>query len=274
MQRSIRWTARRAARAAYLLARMFGFDAIELGRAIAGVPFYIRDIFRYAAAIPDGHFLLRMLSLRPQLSNRFEQAGVASGHYFHQDLWAARKVFQARPGRHVDVGSRIDGFIAHLLTFMDVDVVDVRPLQSKINGLNFIQGAASDLKRFPTASVESLSSLHAVEHFGLGRYGDEVDPLAWRKAALCFIRVLRPGGRLYLSVPIGIERVEFNSHRVFQTDTIIEAFRDLDLISFSAVDDSGEMHLNAQPERFAAALYGCGLFEFEKPQGPSRHISA
>ncbi|HWF86113.1 MAG TPA: hypothetical protein VG222_14745 [Vicinamibacterales bacterium] len=53
------------------------------------------------------------------------------GHYFHQDLWVAKRIYAARPAAHVDIGSRIDGFVAHLLTFMPVTVIDVRPLDSK-----------------------------------------------------------------------------------------------------------------------------------------------
>jgi hypothetical protein len=106
-----------------------------------------------------------------------EDAESAAGHYFHQDLWAARKVFEQRPSRHVDVGSRIDGFVAHVLPFMPVTVVDIRPLTSNIEGLAFVQSDVTTLGTFPEASVPSLSCLHAAEHFGLGRYLEpDTDP--------------------------------------------------------------------------------------------------
>jgi hypothetical protein len=56
------------------------------------------------------------------------QAGVAGGHYFFQDLWAARKIFAVHPEKHFDIGSRIDGFVAHVLSFMAVSMMDIRPL--------------------------------------------------------------------------------------------------------------------------------------------------
>ena len=50
-------------------------------------------------------------------------------YYFWQDLWAARKIFMARPPVHFDIASRVDGFIAHLLCFMPVTMLDIRPLR-------------------------------------------------------------------------------------------------------------------------------------------------
>ncbi len=67
---------------------------------------------------------LRLRNCYPMLSDIGGEAGIARGHYFHQDLWAARKIYAARPAFHVDVGSRIDGFVGHLLAFMPVTVFD------------------------------------------------------------------------------------------------------------------------------------------------------
>lgn len=249
---------------AHIVLRTFGFDAIVLFRAVTGLPAYVRDAWKYARTPGVALFPLRLSSLRPCLADRFESAGVASGHYFHQDLWAARKIFQARPLRHVDIGSRVDGFVAHVLTFMPVEVVDVRPLTSKVDGLRFVQEDATTLRRYKDDSVESLSSLHAVEHFGLGRYGDPVNPDACLQAMRSLARVVQPGGRLYFSVPVGAQRLEFNSQRVFSPRTILNQFASLRLVSFSAVDDGGSLHVDADPDQFQTARYACGLFEFTK----------
>jgi hypothetical protein len=112
----------------------------------------------------------------------------------------------------------------------------------------------------------SLSSLHAVEHFGLGRYGDPLDPGGSLSAMKALARVLAPGGRLYFSVPIGVERVCFNSHRVFAPEAVVHAFitAGLRLVEFSAVDDGGNFIPATDPGLFADARYACGLFEFIK----------
>lgn len=219
----------------------------------------------YKRTFGGGKFPLRTNGFSPILADFDGQAGVVSGHYFHQDLWAARKIFGARPLCHVDVGSRIDGFVAHLLTFMPVTVVDVRPLiKTHAAGLTFIQEDGTYMPSFADNSVESLSSLHAVEHFGLGRFGDPIGPDRWSEAMWTFTRVLKPGGRLYFAVPIGVERLEFNAHRVFAPQTVIDGFRKLKLISFAAVDDAGDFRVGVQPDDFDSAIYSCGLFEFTK----------
>ena len=46
----------------------------------------------------------------PCLEDRKSAGGSARGHYFHQDLLVAQKIFEAKPERHLDVGSRIDGW--------------------------------------------------------------------------------------------------------------------------------------------------------------------
>ena len=120
-----------------------------------------------------------------------------------------------------------------------------------------------------TNSIESLSSLHAVEHFGLGRYGDRVDPTAARRAMTSLARVRRPGGILLFSVPIGRERVVFNAHRIFAPESVPLAMSSLQLVSFSAVDDSGRLVVDCTPRDFGDADYACGLYAFTKPPSAS-----
>ncbi len=212
-------------------------------------------------------FRITFNDLFPILTDREEAAGTVGGHYFHQDLWAARKIFTKTPGQHVDVGSRIDGFITHLLVFMPVTVVDIRPLESRVKGLTFLQDDATELSQFPTGSVNSISSLHAAEHFGLGRYSDPIDPGACFKFMTALERVLAPGGRLYFSVPIGRERVEFNAHRVFAPQTILDSFPGLQLLSFSFVGDDGDLYEDVDPSALPKSELACGLFEFTKIDG-------
>jgi SAM-dependent methyltransferase len=219
---------------------------------------------KYHSMERDGPFAISARNVHPILSDFDARAGQARGHYFFQDLWAAQKIFQRRPTLHLDVGSRIDGFIAHLLTFMSVTILDVRPLESNVAGLTFVQGDATSLRGFGDGSVDSLSSLHAIEHFGLGRYGDPIDPDGWHKALLSLQRVLRVGGRLYVAVPAGRERLCFNAHRIFSPRRIIDTLADLKLVSFSGVDDDGAFLKSPTFDDLEACVYGCGLFEFTK----------
>ena len=54
----------------------------------------------------------------PVLSDYDDWAGTMKGHYFHQDLYVAQKVFESETQRHVDVGSSISGFVSHVASFL------------------------------------------------------------------------------------------------------------------------------------------------------------
>jgi hypothetical protein len=133
-----------------------------------------------------------------------------------------------------------------------------------VEGLTFLQDDATSLSMLRKDSVLSLSSLHAAEHFGLGRYSDPIDPDSCFKFMHALENVLAPGGKLYFSVPVGRERVEFNAHRVFSPLTIIEQFSQLRLESFSVVGDDGLLHQNTQAQELPDSEMACGLFEFTK----------
>ena len=249
----------------YRLARALGVDPRQTVRAVLGLPRFIRTALAYRRLESERiQMPLRWAHLNPCLRDWTEPAGAVATEYFWQDLWAATKIAGAQPENHVDIGSRLDGFVAHLLCFMPVTVVDIRPLSTAVPRLTFVQDDATILKGFADLSVSSLSSLHAIEHFGLGRYGDPLDPDAPFKCLSSLKRVLSRNGRLYLSVPIGRERLEFNAHRVFAPSTILNACSGLRLLSFSAIADNGALRPSEDPERFNTVRYACGLFEFTK----------
>lgn len=251
----------------YRLVLPFFGDPRRLFRALIGTWPFLTNLITYIRHqnSTKKSFRFKIGKAYPQLSDRFESAGTACGHYFHQDIWAARLIHSASPEKHIDIGSRIDGFVAHLLAFMDVTEVDIRPLNTSQPGLTFVTGDMLDLP-FPDQSMQSLSCLHALEHVGLGRYGDPIDPNAWTTAITQLQRVLAPDGKLYFSVPIGSEKLEFNAHRIFDPLTITDSFDQLQLVSFSAVSDDGDFVENALPDDYRNSRYACGLFEFQRPQ--------
>lgn len=208
---------------------------------------------------PFGPFIFN-----PCLGEHLNEAGSLDRHYFLQDLWFARRIYQARPTIHYDVGSRIDGFVAHVLTFMSVCLIDVRELTIKVEGLRFLRDNAVELKTIEDNSVDSLSSLHSLEHFGLGRYGDPIDAECWRKTLKTYYRKLAPGGRLYLSVPVGRQRIEFNAHRVFNPTTIPAELNAMQLIAFAVINDQGTLEEDVEPADFSACDYACGMYVFQK----------
>ncbi|MDL1894265.1 DUF268 domain-containing protein [Sphingobacteriales bacterium CHB3] len=207
-------------------------------------------------------------SERVRLSDWFVQLNDATKttpfdpHYFYQSAWLARKIAQHPPRKHVDVASQID-MIAPLSAFVDIEFVDLRPLEATLPRLKCVKGSILNLP-YAAMSVGSISSLHVVEHIGLGRYGDPLDVDGCKKACAEMQRVLAIGGNLYLSTPIGQERVEFNAHRVYSPLTIGRYFNALDLVSFSIVDDEGNYTDNATIAAYSNLSYGLGLFHFTR----------
>ena len=253
---------------AWLLA--FGFNAIKCIDALRGFPFVIKEyiIIRKENKKSKKSYHLRFTM--PCFDDKYSLKDVISGHYFHQDLLVARKIYQRNPHKHVDVASRIDGFVAHVAAFRAIEVLDIRYLKVDIPDIIFkqadIMSPGIDMLQY----CDSLSCLHALEHFGLGRYGDPIDLYGHAHGFENLYKILKTDGILYLSVPIGKERIDFNAHRVFAIDTILTmAENRFELIGFSYVDDGGDLHENATlgPKDISSNCscnYGCGIFELKK----------
>lgn len=207
---------------------------------------------------------------RPILNEKYAESGIASGHYFHQDLLIARKIFENKPHKHVDIGSRTDGFVAHVASFREIEVFDIREQVNRIKNIFFKRADLTKLTPDLINYCDSVSSLHAIEHFGLGRYGDEVDYNGHLKALENIRQILQQGGKFYFSTPIGPQRIEFNAHRVFSVRYLLDLFEsDYAVDSFSYVDDRGDLYENVtleknQIDNSFGCMYGCGIFELTK----------
>lgn len=206
----------------------------------------------------------------PIFDEKHVDSGTAKGHYFHQDLLVAKKIFKNNPIKHVDIGSRIDGFVAHVAVFREIEVFDIRPLDNKINNIKFIKKDAMNNNDLHSEYTDSISSLHAIEHFGLGRYNDTIDAFGHIKGLEMIYSTLKKGGYFYFSVPIGKQRIEFNAHRVFSLLYLVKLFENKYTInSFSYVDDKGDLHVNINLtdiliKENCNCNYGCGIFELIK----------
>ncbi len=204
------------------------------------------------------------------LSDYGDQAGSASDHYFHQDLLVASLIYDKNPARHIDVGSRIDGFVAHVASFRKVEVMDIRDLSDVGHqNISFVKADLTNQDNAQNNITNSISCLHAIEHFGLGRYGDPLDPRGHLKGFKNILRMLKPGGTLYISFPIGkSNEVHFNAHRVFHPKDIFNWAEDKDslrLERFDYVDDAGRLHQKVDVENAELDVsFGCGIFTFEK----------
>ena len=205
----------------------------------------------------------------PILSDFYQQAGSLARHYFKQDLHVASLVFNAAPHRHLDVGSRLDGFVAHVASFRKIEVMDIRPLKDIVHqNISFVQANLMLENPALANTFDSISCLHAIEHFGLGRYNDPIDPDGHITGFHNLLKILRVGGNLYVSFPIGHKtEVQFNAQRVFHPSAILSWANDahqIELTRFDYIDDDEILHENASPAKNLGTNEGCGIYTFIK----------
>lgn len=228
--------------------------------------FYVQDREKYIQMNKRPSFDIHQEDERPILTDKYVEMGCVH-QYFWQDLWAAKLVYKNKPANHFDIGSRLDGFISHILaTGIPIKVIDVRPFPVKIPGMETIVADATMLQEIENSSIESLSALCSLEHFGLGRYGDEINPEACFQCFKQIQKKVKPGGKIYISVPIGKEKIQFNAHRIFYASTVIENFNECQLLEFSTCDEK-EIKRNTPINKYdendnSGEIFG--LFYFQK----------
>lgn len=209
----------------------------------------------------DGRFTIRYSDMYPCLSDKLKTTPFDQ-HYIYHPAWAARILAQTRPAFHVDISSTLT-FSTIVSAFVPVKFYDYRPADLKLSGL---ESDFADLNRLPfeDSSLPSLSCMHTIEHVGLGRYGDALDPKGDIKAIEELKRVVQPGGDLLFVTPVGQPKIEFNGQRVYSYDQIISSFAPLKLIEFSLIPDKGGIINQASPQLIENENYGCGCFWFKK----------
>jgi SAM-dependent methyltransferase len=229
-------------------------------------PAFFSDLskFRKLSRATTNRFPAELLKIHPRLGEATATTGF-DNHYIYHPAWAARIVAKLKPEFHVDISSSLH-FVTTVSAFVPVRFYDYRPAQLNLSGL---ETGKADLINLPFTddSIKSLSCMHTVEHIGLGRYGDPIDPDGDLKAISELKRVLAPNGTLLFVVPVGKPSIEFNAHRIYSYDQILGYFSDLELLEFALIPDKGGLFVNASKEMTNAQDYGCGCFWFKK-----RHI--
>jgi hypothetical protein len=246
-----------------MLTKLLGFNAKRF-LDLRHFPKYFRQYLRFQnlGGLITGSSMV--------LADYDEPAGSATGHYFHQDLLVASYIHHSNPRRHIDIGSRIDGFVAHVASFRKIEVMDVRALKSVGHeNISFIQADLMNDESAKSGVTDSISCLHAIEHFGLGRYGDPLDPNGHKKGLTNILRMLKIGGLAYISFPIAKQnQVVFNAHRIFHPLDVFTWLNDPDSIQlerFDYVDDFGNLHCNIDIKKMTLDFfYGCGIYTFRK----------
>lgn len=255
-----------------LFLQPFGINPQKIIQTFSRYPSFYLDYFKFKKESKGQVNLFPISTFFPCIHDKYDESGQAKGHYFHQDLLVASWVFKNNPLQHYDVGSRIDGFVSHVASFRKITVIDIRVLKSTSENIEYMQAdLMSDLPNSLIESTESLSCLHTIEHFGLGRYGDPINCDGHILGFNNLLNMLKPNGKLYFSTPIGSQRIEFNAHRIFSIEYLIhKLFKEkVEITKFSYVDDNGDLHTNVELNSDninsnCNCKYGCGIFELKK----------
>jgi hypothetical protein len=211
----------------------------------------------------SGSGSISMLDAYPQLFDDSSSHSI-DAHYYYSNGWAMRRIILEKPEIHVDIASQAI-FSNALASVLPVIYLDYRALHIDLD-LEVIQGS---ILKIPLSSntLPSLSCLHVVEHIGLGRYGDALDPDGTVKAIRELARTISRGGNLFLAAPIGRHRTAFNAHRIFSPGYIPDLLPEFILVEFSAVTDGGKFQENAEMRDFNDSEYSCGLYWFKRDVG-------
>lgn len=179
--------------------------------------------------------------------------------------WAARVLAETAPAEHVDIGS-CSYFVTIASAFLNLRSYDIRPMDIPLPRM--VIGVA-DLCSLPfkDGELKSVSCMHSLEHVGLGRYGDPVDPYGDVKAARELSRALADGGNLLMVLPVGRPKIAFNAHRIYSFQYVVDSlFSSLSLKEFSFVPTDAPYRFlkNADPACTANEVEGAGCFWFTK----------
>lgn len=228
-------------------------------------PSYLRDLIRFRRTSRAlGRPVPKLSKIRP-----INEATGTTGfdtHYVYHTGWAARVLARLKPAHHVDIGSSLF-FVSNVSAHVPMTHYDYRPPAFAIPGAEV--GAADLLAlSFADGSIPSLSCMHVIEHVGLGRYGDTLDPMGDARACSELKRVLAPGGHLLFVTPVGRPEIHFNAHRIYSFESVMVLFEGLELAEFALITDKRDgamLVMDADPARVARQRYGCGCFLFRKP---------
>ncbi len=226
-------------------------------------PFIFKDYLIFISK-RDNRFSHTIFDFFPQVKDKTSVTSF-DRHYVYHTSWAARKVREINPQKHIDISSSLY-FCGIVSAFIPVDFYDYRPADLHLDNLASKEGNLHKLP-FQTDSIESISCMHTIEHIGLGRYGDPIDPNGDIKAIDELKRVVKKNGNIIFVTPVGKPKIKFNAHRIYSYEQIVSYFEGFELKEFSLIPEhaeSGGIIINAKPESVKKEDYACGCFWFIK----------
>lgn len=125
----------------------------------------------------------------------------------------------------------LDAGAASVLTFEYGEIESAHPRVAA----RACRDIAADYLEGAFEPVDVVVSYSSIEHSGLGRYGDALDPdgdVEAMKQAWC---MLRPGGLAFIGLPMSCENsgnIEFNAHRIYGNKRLAMIARGFEFVGF------------------------------------------
>ena len=201
------------------------------------IPLGLLDAFTYQGSVPvvpysqffnqrylGGKAFQNVWTLADVESKRQECTnGVLSGNYGSGETAFLRSGLQQVPetarGNALVIGSEnpwveacmLSVGVKHITTLEYGEIVSQHPQIATVTPTGMYGHMADWMGHF-----DLVVSFSSVEHVGLGRYGDTMNPYGDRQAIARAWCATKPGGYLVLGVPTGpADRIEYNAHRVY-----------------------------------------------------------
>lgn len=226
------------------------------------LPIFITQLFIFYS---KSNFSLFNYKIKPMLLDKKKKEPF-DPHYLYHTSWAMRVLAKTKPQLHYDFSSDLR-FVTMLSAFTKVVQYNLSIPTVKLDNLVFEKKDLTNMPDIKDNSLESISCMHVVEHIGLGRYGDKIDPLGNIKAINELKRVLSKNGNLLFVTPVGKSKIVFNAHRISSYDEVIKQFSGLKLLEFSLIDDNGfytGIQKKFNIDEVKKNNYACGCFWFSK----------
>ena len=135
------------------------------------------------------------------------------------------------------IGSRIPWYESILLAYNASPVtIEYNQIISQDPRLEIMTVAGYEANPRQFDAIVSISSM---EHDGLGRYGDPINPFGDLEAMGKMKKMLKEGGLLFLAVPVGKDCLVWNLHRVYgklRLKALLKGWEIVGTFGFSAKD--------------------------------------
>jgi len=180
-------------------------DAFTQNGTIPALKWYINDV------------VTRPLHWSRREAERNERRIARRKHRYYGEtdsyLYEALETHPIKGKDVVIVGSESPWYECICLHFgANVTTIEYRDVTCDIPGVTVMR--PDEFQRNPR-KFDVVLSISSIEHDGLGRYGDPINPRGDLAAMDAMADLLKPHGKLYLAVPIGRDAIVWNAHRIY-----------------------------------------------------------